>query len=335
VQAVTDVRKWKESMPNVLVTGVGGFVGSALCNRLSSGNNLLGIYHQKYPTCSKSLVLEQADLLDFDSINAICDKYSPETVIHCAGLAHQRIGGTPFSTYMRVNSEVTENLAKEASKSNPDACFIFLSSVSVYGEENLSTTVSEDETCKPSGDYAVSKLDAERRLLALYDRGTIRNLIILRLAPVYDRDWSFNLNRRVLGPMNVAYIRFGSGVQKMSALAKPNLVDFIEFLMERSTQPPGVDILNVCDAEDYQFNTIIRTFKKSGVCPNKPVIPAPLFPVWVATRIAGYILRNKREWIHSCYDKLASDLVFDNRQMLETGFMPRHSLETIFDPQID
>jgi hypothetical protein len=36
---------------------------------------------------------------------------------------------------------------------------------------------------------------------------------------------------------------------------------------------------------------------------------------------------------HSCYDKLASDLVFDNGKMMGTGFRPVHSLETIFDPQ--
>ena len=46
-------------------------------------------------------------------------------------------------------------------------------------------------------------------------------------------------------------------------------------------------------------------------------------------RIAGCLLRNKKEWVYSCYDKLASDLVFDNGRMMGTGFKPRHSLETI------
>ena len=41
------------------------------------------------------------------------------------------------------------------------------------------------------------------------------------------------------------------------------------------------------------------------------------------------MLRNKRKWIYSCYDKLAGDLVFDNGRMMGTGFRPRHSLETI------
>jgi len=41
------------------------------------------------------------------------------------------------------------------------------------------------------------------------------------------------------------------------------------------------------------------------------------------------LLRNKKEWVYSCYDKLASDLVFDNGRMMGTEFRPRHSLETI------
>jgi len=231
---------------------------------------------------------------------------------------------------MCVNSEATENLAKSASRSNPSVRFIFLSSVSVYGEENLTIPVSEESSCKPSSNYAISKLDAERRLISLFDERTLHSLVILRLAPAYDRDWSFNLDRRVFAPGKLAYLRFGSGSQKMSALARSNLVDFIELLLERPPQTSGVNILNVGDTEPYEFNTIIQVFKKSGIRPNRPVLSVPLSPVWIATRIAGALFPNKRNWLHSCYDKLASDLVFSNEKMLGTGFKPHHSLETVF-----
>jgi len=92
--------------------------------------------------------------------------------------------------------------------------------------------------------------------------------------------------------------------------------------------------MNVCDAEPYEFNRIIEAFRKSGIRPWRPVITVPLFVVWVATRVAGCLLRNKREWVYSCYDKLASDLVFDNGRMLGTGFRVRHSLETIFSSAV-
>jgi len=98
---------------------------------------------------------------------------------------------------------------------------------------------------------------------------------------------------------------------------------------QSSNQTPKVNILDVCDAGPYEFNTIIRVFRKSGIRPSRPVISVPLFVVWLAARIAGIFFSNKREWIHACYGKLASDLIFDNTMMMKTGFRPKHSLETI------
>ena len=393
-------------MSAVLITGAAGFIGSVLCRRLSSDNKVIGVDITKRPDGYAKIIWEQADLTDWDSVAAICEKYSPGVVIHCAGIAHQKIGAVDPATYIRVNSEVTANLAKAATESNSDVCFIFLSSVSVYGEGGQETEVrcrmsevrrqetevrsqetevrrqetevrsqetevrrqktedrsqetgdgrTEDGECNPSSDYAYSKLDAERRLTVLFDGGMLRNLIILRLAPVYDREWSLNLDRRVFAPGKLAYLRFGSGSQKMSALARPNLVDFINHILQSTDLRllglkrnadsrrlnPQVSTaennlcnrrnlrINVCDAEPYSFNRIIQVFKQSDIHPNRPVIPIPLSFVWLLTRIAGFLLPKKRKWLHSGYEKLASDLVFDNGRMMGTGFRPKHSLETI------
>jgi len=389
----------------ILITGVAGFIGSVLCSRLASGNKVIGVDITGESSDSAKIAWEQADLTDLNVVAAICEKHSPDVVIHCAGIAHQKIGAVDLETYLRMNSEATENLAKAASQVNPAVHFIFFSSVSVYGEgpqitpvkykikdhltgqaqinadsihrlhrytqkkKNSNEGVGEDSECYPSSDYAFSKLDAERRLVALADGGVIRNLIILRLSPVYDREWSLNLDRRVFAPGKLAYLRFGSGLQRMSALARPNLVDFLEFIM--ATENPQITqiradknniknnqlrqqnvsagnsvrqnnpynqrnlrIFNVCDAEPYEFNKVIQVFKNSGIRPSRPVISVPLPVVWFATRIAGRLFPGKRKWLHSCYEKLATSLVFDNTKMLKTGFKPRHSLETIFNPQI-
>ena len=398
---------YQERGRKVLITGANGFIGSALCRRLASGNKVVGVDITGLADGALNIAWEQADLADGDSVAAICEKYSPDVVIHCAGIAHQKIGAVDSATYMRVNSEATENLAKAAAESNPDVCFIFFSSVSIYGEgrretgdgkyesrrtetgdgkdgeletgdRRRETGISEDGERWPSSDYAVSKLDAERRLRVLYDEGKLRNLVILRLAPVYDREWSLNLDRRVFAPGKVAYLRFGSGLQRMSALARPNLVEFIVYILQSADyltqrrkdakvknnteitqgcedtkvtnrrQETGdrenkerrpedgnnkrrnSQVFNVCDVDAYDFNRIIQVFKNSGIHPNRPVISVPLSFVWLATRIAGVFFSNKREWIHSCYDKLASDLVFDNGKMMETGFTPINTLENIF-----
>jgi len=59
-------------------------------------------------------------------------------------IAHQKIGAVDSATYMRVNSEATENLAKAAGECNPDVCFVFFPSVSVYGEGGQGTGDGKD-----------------------------------------------------------------------------------------------------------------------------------------------------------------------------------------------
>jgi nucleoside-diphosphate-sugar epimerase len=316
-------------MASILITGAIGFIGSAMCDYLSS-YGVIGIDVRGGPLRNRKISWEEVDLTDPVSVAKIFKKYSPDVVIHCAGIAHQKIGTIDAKEYFRVNSEATENLLKVATAANPDLHFIFLSTISVYGENISDKPVSEDRVCSPSSDYALSKLDAEKRLIRLYEAGLCSKLTILRLAPVYDREWSSSLERRVFAPKKIVFFKVGAGKQKMSALARPNLVEFIAQLLKRSTINTGIEIMNVCDAEPYEFNKIINVFKTSELFSDCPTIRIPLPIIWLSTRMAGVFARNKKKWIHSFYDKLASSLVFDNSKMLQIGFKPRHTLETIF-----
>lgn len=317
-------------MNKVLITGAKGFIGSSLYSRLTPCNKVIGVDITDSTYEANNNVWERIDLTDRNSVAAICEKHAPDLVIHCAGIAHQKIGSVDLATYLRVNSETTENLAIAAANANPEEKFIFLSTISVYGEENVSIPVSEKDIYHPSSDYAISKLDAEKRLISLYNTKKIKNLTILRLAPVYDRYWSLNLDRRVLLPLKLSFLKYGSGQQKMSALARPNLVDFINYLLDKTDKHKGLEIMNLCDENPYTFNQIIKIFKTDNNHPKRPVISIPLPFIWYLTRFVGLLLPKKKKWLHSGYEKLKSDLVFDNSRMLKTGFLPKHSLETIF-----
>jgi len=92
-------------MKATLITGATGFIGTALCSQLNPKNKVIGIYHKKQPADPVNIVWEQADLTDWNSVAVICEKYSPDVVIHCAGIAQQKIGMVDSATYMRVNSD--------------------------------------------------------------------------------------------------------------------------------------------------------------------------------------------------------------------------------------
>ncbi len=318
-------------MKKILITGASGFIGKALCQGLGRTAGITGVYHKNRPLDLPSVHLESLDLTDSVSAFHLCRQIVPDVVIHCAAIAHQHPGSVDKAAYFKVNSESTQRLAKAACEANPGVTFIFLSSVSVYGESHLKIPVSETHACRPTSDYGLSKLDAEQHLTALANTHDDNRSFILRLAPAYDREWSVNLDRRVLAPFNAAYIKFGTGLQQMSALARPNLVDFIKFLITHTDQePPGARIFNVCDAESYTFTRIIHAFGKSALKPSRPVLPVPLSFVFGLSRFLGRLSPGRREWLHAGYEKLASSLVFDNDKMLGTGFKPAHSLEAIF-----
>ena len=314
-------------MKKILITGAAGIMGSALCCKLKSDSEVVGVYHETLPVDSAGIVWQQADCSDMESMTKLCKMYSPDVVIHCAAVVHRKAGAVDTATYTRINSAATENLARAAALSNPSVHFVFMSSVSVYGDEGLPVPVSEEHPCNPRDDYAISKRRAEIRLEGMFAKGDIGNVTILRLASVYDGKITFLLDRRVKGPG--IFIRYGPGTQRISALARPNLVDFVEFILKEPVTD-GFDVLNVCDERPYRFDDIIRAFKTGGACRGRPVISVPLPVVCFASRAGGKVLRRREAWLRSCYNKVSSDMVFSNERMLKTGFSPVHTLETVF-----
>jgi nucleoside-diphosphate-sugar epimerase len=316
----------------ILVTGAGGFIGS----------HMVAMFHKdRVIACGPSFksridlgqnhVWERLDITKKEDLNNLFKKYRPDVVIHCAGIAHQKMTAMSTADYFGINSTATQRLAEHAICANPDVHLIFLSSISVYGEKYGHKVVQERDVCRPSSDYADSKLDAENRLVKLYTNGQLKKLDLLRLAPVYDRSWSLNIEKRVYAPKKMFFLRFGSGEQRLSMLSRQNLVEFVRFRVNTAgTTDEFCEWFNVCDASPYTFNEIIAIFQKSKYQPNRLCLRVPLSIVKGIVTLAENILNVRSTWLISCYDKLSSDLIFDNRKMLGTGFVPEYSLASVF-----
>lgn len=148
-----------------------------------------------------------------------------DAVIHCAGIVHKR-GGVSAEEFKRVNVSLTAEAAAAAKRRGVKQ-FIFLSSMSVYG--NDISAISESTPKRPSSLYGESKLSAEKEIFKLADDKFI--VAALRPPMVYGKGC----------PGNYASLRkialkapiFPKASNKRSFIYIENLCFFISELAEK------------------------------------------------------------------------------------------------------
>jgi len=179
---------------NALVTGVAGFIGSNLAERLlTTGYSVLGVdcFTDYYPRKIKERNLEtlrqhsrfrfvDAEITTADWNGLLVDV---SHVFHLAAQAGvRRSWGTDFSIYTARNINATQVLL-EACVNKPLKRFVYASSSSVYGDE-VSIPMSENARVKPVSPYGVTKLAAEH-LACLYWNNHKVPTVSLRYFTVY------------------------------------------------------------------------------------------------------------------------------------------------------
>ena len=165
-------------MPRALITGVAGFLGSHLAERLlGEGVGVRGIdcFDPYYDRAIKERNLaglrgrpgfewQAADLLEAP-LEPLLD--GADWVFHLAARPGVRASwGEAFADYARLNILATQRLL-EALRTRPIRALVFASSSSVYGEAGAGEA-SEDAPCRPISPYGVSKLGAEAMVRAYH-----------------------------------------------------------------------------------------------------------------------------------------------------------------------
>ncbi len=154
----------------ILVTGATGKVGSRLVRRLATRHHVRALVRAKTDLPVEIVV---GDLREPGSLAAAVD--GVDAVVHCAAFFR---GATPEQAH-EVNDLGTRHLAHAARDAGVKR-FVFTSTGLVYGPTG-GRLAHEDDECAPIAAYPVSKLAAERFLLAL-DGLDVR---VLRLPFVY------------------------------------------------------------------------------------------------------------------------------------------------------
>jgi len=181
-------------MERILVTGARGFVGTPLVQALLKKGYLVRATSRTSTEDSNDNGHDSVEHYRFDLVDDNPDYEGlledVDVVVHLAAKVHAvDKSGDNVSDYNKINTIGTERLAKAAS-ANGIKRFIFLSSIKVNGERNLSDNKGKipafnegDDPC-PQESYAKSKLGAEDAIRKICHESKM-DFIILRPTLVY------------------------------------------------------------------------------------------------------------------------------------------------------
>ncbi len=226
----------------LLVTGATGKVGSRLTKRLAHrGDHVRALVRDSTRATDlrdDRIELVRGDLLDAESLAAAVR--GVDAVVHCAAFFR---GATPEEA-TAVNDLGTRHLAIAARTASVQR-FVFTSTGLVYGS-NGGRLAREDDACAPTAAYPVSKLAAERFLLAIEGL----EVRVLRLPFVYgDGDPHIQEVAPVMRGFPAAQ-RISIGHHADIAQAVARLLD---------TRSPAHRIYNVVDDEAPDFATLFAS----------------------------------------------------------------------------
>jgi len=179
-----------------LITGVAGFIGSTLAERLvSQGHFVTGIdcftdyYARELKEAnlttlldSKNFTLIKSDICAYDNLATLVR--SVDVIFHQAAQAGVRASwGKTFESYTHHNILATQMLLEACRGASNIKKIVYASSSSVYGDAEQFPT-KEDSIPKPVSPYGVTKLAAEN-LMYLFQRECSIPTVSLRYFTVY------------------------------------------------------------------------------------------------------------------------------------------------------
>ncbi|WP_431243059.1 NAD-dependent epimerase/dehydratase family protein [Flavobacterium sp. P21] len=272
----------------VLLTGCSGFLGKTIMETLRKDFEIIGLSRNsgQYQICLENKVPVFSHFFDL--------------VIHNAGKAHS-IPKTEFQKkqFYDVNFEGTLNLLKGLEKSNLPKYFVFISSVSVYGQE-AGNNINEEHPLMAKDPYGLSKIDAENLILKWCEKNNVV-ATILRLPLLVGKNPPGNLGAMVRAINKGYYFNIANGKARKSMVLSKDVASIIPTVFSIG------GIYNLTDGFHPSFDELSTAISKN----TQTYFNIPLFIAKIFGRI-GDILGDKAPINSLKVSKITSDLTFDD-----------------------
>ncbi len=255
-------------MPVSLVTGGAGFMGSHVAERLIQEghqvvvlDDLSGGFMDNVPRGAKFVL---GSVVDHELVDGLFAAHSFDYVYHLAAYAAEGLSHFIKRFNYQNNLIGSVNLIN-ASINNGVKCFVFTSSIAVYGAGQ--TPMTEEMTPTPEDPYGISKLAVEQELRVSHEMFGL-DYVIFRPHNVYgERQNIGDRYRNVVGifmnqllqgePMSI----FGDGTQQR---AFTHINDVAPIIASSVNHPDALgQVFNVGADIPYTVNELARVVAKA------------------------------------------------------------------------
>jgi len=175
-------------MPSLLITGGGGFIGSALTEYLlDQGLDIVILDNRDDPKNSRKIMERidyiNGDIRDRQKLKEIFDLYEIHGIVHLAAVSRVVTAQEDPNLTIDVNIEGTRNILDAVKEMDAHPWIIYGSSREVYGECG-SSPVKESDPKLPINVYGRSKLESEM-MVERYSKEMGLKSCSLRFSNVY------------------------------------------------------------------------------------------------------------------------------------------------------
>lgn len=313
------------SNTKLLLTGASGFLGSAIVEACDEAGVRVRSLGRR--DCKHLDDYHEIDLVNGPIPSAIFPGI--ETVIHCAGLAHQfGTDGNNDSAFHAVNVVAVENTIRAAA-ANGVQRFVLISSSGVYGPSD--SQQDENSDCKPIGPYAESKHAGEQVAIEAARESGIQ-LIILRMTTLYGEGDIGNVSRLLKALEQRKFVAIGKGTNQKSLIHKSDaanacLIAAKNPLAGETSTSENIKVYNVA-AEPVAMSEVLDGLQSSLHCKSPIRIPAGLVTLFSGTLSAICFGKGPFARIHKTIKKWLANDVFDGAKFSnDYGFQAKVALK--------
>jgi len=262
----------------ILITGITGFIGGHLCQRLidEQRHDIVALVRpqtrkERYERFIKGVQIAETELADKEAINQVFGQHQFDCVFHIAAM---RGGGTGSQTeFDRSNIDAPVILANAVLKYGSK--FIFCSSVGVFGTIPRQLPPTEETPRIGDNYYHYTKIEAEKRLLVMQNRGL--QLVIIRPIITYgtgDRGFPFLLIKLT----EKGFLFLPSQDIRIHLVDVRTLVD--AFLRAAQTPAAIGKTYNITDKTPVSLRALVNHISiqlRGGPYPAWKIFPTPLY----------------------------------------------------------